>query len=79
MLKIDFTNEMTFGFTGPNLCLLGDEAHCRKLSELLLQLMDDTKPNCIDINELDFSNIRREKKKYSFAQKRSQFFRCFQF
>lgn len=41
-MKIDYTNDMVFSFTGPNLCLLGNETDFKNLAHFILDL---TEPN----------------------------------
>jgi hypothetical protein len=69
MLKIHYTNEMVFGFDGPNLCLLGTEDDYLKLAKSIVDLtgVDESKP--INLLELDFTFKDGEDKQIFFSSK----------
>ena len=67
MLKIDFTNEMIFGFEGPNLCLLGTEDDFRNLSKAILPLTSAKSAHRVDVTALPFVEIAGDKVKVVFS------------
>lgn len=68
MLKVDFTNNMVFGFNGPNLCLLGNEEDFMKLSKSIVDLTGKTGVNMCLLN-LDFIEKVGVDKEIIFASK----------
>ena len=68
-MKIEFTNKMSFGFEGPNLCLLGNEIDFRKFAEVILDLTIPNREYKIEISSLDFMNNVGERKQVFFLSK----------
>lgn len=52
-MRVDFTQEMVFGFSGPNLSLLGNEGDFKKMAQVIIDLTVPN-PNSIEITSLDF-------------------------
>jgi len=52
MMKVNFINDIIFGFGGPNLCLLGNEDDFKTLAQLVLDLTDPGKPRSIELIKL---------------------------
>ncbi|MGE7775624.1 hypothetical protein ACQKLP_12920 [Chitinophaga sp. NPDC101104] len=53
-MKLKFTNNMIFGFTGPNLCLLGNEQDFRRLAGDVVGLTGGIDSAAIDLLRLDY-------------------------
>lgn len=68
MLKVDFTNEMVFGFEGPNLCLLGNEEDFLKLAKSISDLTGASGLT-IDLMRLNYTTKAGEDKNIIFASK----------
>jgi len=68
MLKADFTNDMVFGFNGPNLCLLGNEEDFLKLSKSIIDLTGEIGIS-INLLSLDFIEKAGENKNIFFSSK----------
>lgn len=66
---MDFTNEMVFGFPGPNLCLLGNEADFRKLAELSVELTNHLQRTTVELQEQHFVENVGEERKVIFTSK----------
>jgi hypothetical protein len=71
MLKINFTNEMIYGFEGPNLCMLGEPENFKTLGKIILELTDMHLDQEIDITEQNFIEITGNKCKVLFASKKA--------
>jgi hypothetical protein len=69
MLKINFTNEIVFGFDGPNLCLLGNEDDFSKLAKSISDLTALGITKTIDLLSLDFVVNDGENKQIVFVSK----------
>jgi hypothetical protein len=77
MLKVDFKTKRVFGFTPPNLCLLGNENDFHELAQAIVVL---TGQNDVEINLLDLPFVSRagEDKTIIFSSKEgSKLLGCF--
>lgn len=70
MLKVDYTDEMVFGFEPPNLCLLGNPDNFQRLGKIILELTDIHTDKEIDLTEQDFIEITGKGCKVFFSSKK---------
>jgi hypothetical protein len=68
-MKSDFSNEMVFGFTPPNFCLLGNEDDFKKLAESILDLTSPDKERNVLLSDLNFINNVGEVKTIIFSSR----------
>ncbi len=55
-MKVDFTNEMVFGFPGPTLCLLGNEHDFQRFAQavvILTNRLQETSFKLLDLNFIE--------------------------
>jgi len=70
-MRIEFTSKVIFGFDGPNISFLGNIEDFRKLSELILDLMDPNTPATIELNKSDYLVWKGEEIKLFLISKKS--------
>jgi hypothetical protein len=71
MMKIDYTNEMVFGFDGPNLCLLGTEKDFLQLAQTIVDLTSYQSNTEIEITKLNFIEVSGDPITLLFSSKRN--------